>query len=345
MAVLEKTQHLETLMIRFGIAGFGLHAVRRLMPGFALAQNCKVTALSRRDRAKARENAATYGIPHVFASTEELSHCPEVDAVLVTTPNACHLLDILAAVAAGKPVLCEKPMGMNADECRQMVEAARGAGVLLGVAQVFRFEESTNRFRARVAAGDIGHPIFARSEFSYPGKHHGRTWLYNRSLSGGGPIADVGVHCIDALRYILADEPRRVSTLGRSDEHSGDVEAAAAMTLEFRRGALAMVLVSTRAQYRTPLEIVGDAGAIRAEDALNAEHPIKIELWRGGELAAEETISNRLAYAKQVDAFAAAVEGREEFPVPGKEGWRNQIVLDAAYRSLLSGKSEEVSEQ
>jgi predicted dehydrogenase len=322
-------------MIRFGIAGFGLHAVRRLMPGFALAHNCKVVALSRRDPDKARENAAAYGIPHIFASTAELSRCPEVDAVLVTTPNACHLQDVLISVAAGKPVLCEKPMGMNADECRQMVEAARSAGVLLGVAQVFRFEESTARFRERVSAGDIGRPIFARSEFSYMGMGHGRTWLYNRSLSGGGPISDVGVHCIDALRYILQDEPRRVSALGRSDEHSGDVEAAAVLTLEFRRGALATVMVSTRAQYRTPLEIVGDAGAIRADDALNAEHPIKIELWRGGALAAEETVSNRWAYAKQVDAFAAAVEGREPFPVPGEEGWQNQVILDAAYRSLL----------
>jgi predicted dehydrogenase len=331
-------------MIRFGIAGFGLHAVRRLMPGFALARDCRVVALSRRDQDKAREAAANYGIPHVFGSTEELSRCPEVDAVLVTTPNVCHLQDVLVAVAAGKPVLCEKPMGMNADECQQMVRAARAAGVLLGVAQVFRFEESIARFRERVAAGDIGRPIFARSEFSYPGLGHGRAWLYNRSISGGGPIADVGVHCIDALRYILQDEPRKVGALGGSDEHSGDVEAAAALTLEFRRGALATVLVSTRTHYRTPLEIVGEAGAIRADDALNAEHPIKIELWRGGKLAAEETVSNRLAYARQVDAFAAAVEGRELFAIPGEEGWQNQIILDAAYSSLLSGKSEKVPE-
>src|ERR1019366_6808538 len=130
-------------MIRFGIAGFGLHAVRRLMPGFALARNCKVVALSRRDSDNARETARQYGIPHgfAFASTEELSRCPEVDAVLVTTPNACHLQDVLTAKAAGKPVLCEKPMGMDADECRQMVEAGGGASVLLGVAQGFRFEE------------------------------------------------------------------------------------------------------------------------------------------------------------------------------------------------------------
>ena len=329
-------------MIRFGIAGFGLHAVRRLMPGFALAQNCRVVALSRRDANKAREAAAQYGIPHIFASTEELSRCPEVDAVLVTTPNACHLQDVLTAVAAGRPVLCEKPMGMDADECRQMVETARNAGVLLGVAQVFRFEESAARFRERVAAGDIGRPIFARAEFSYPGLGNPRTWLYKRSVAGGGPIADVGVHCIDALRYILQDEPRRVTALGRSDEQSGDVEAAAVLTLEFQRGTLAMVMVSTRAHYRTPLEIVGESGVLRAEDALNVERPVKLELWRDGQRVAEETVSNQLAYARQADSFAAAIEGREVFPAPGQQGWQNQVILDAAYRSLSSEKSEEV---
>jgi predicted dehydrogenase len=329
-------------MIRFGIAGFGLHAVRRLMPGFALARNCKVIALSRRDPDKAREAASRFAIPHVFASTEELCRCPEVDAVLVTTPNACHLRDVLTAVAAHKPVLCEKPMGMNADECAEMVEAARRADVLLGVAQVFRFEESTARFRARIAAGEIGRPIFARAEFSYPGSGHPRTWLYNRAIAGGGPMADVGVHCIDALRYILQDEPRVVSALGRSDEQSGDVEAAAAVTLQFDRGTLATVLISTRAQYRTPLEIVGDAGVIRADDALSVERPVTLELWRDGQPVTKETVSNWMAYARQVDSFASALEGSEAFPAPGEEGWRNQIILDAAYRSMTTGNSEKV---
>lgn len=334
-------------MIRFGIAGFGLHAVRRLMPGFALARNCKVVALSRRDAHKAREAAAQYSIPHIFASTEELCRCPEVDAVLVATPNACHLQDVLTAVAAGRPVLCEKPMGMDAEECRRMVEAARNADVLLGVAQVFRFAESTARFRERISAGDIGQPIFARAEFSYSGAGHARTWLYNRAIAGGGPIADVGVHCIDALRYILQDEPRRVSALGHSDERglgeqSGDVEAAAVLALEFQRGTLATVLVSTRAHYRTPLEIVGDAGVLRANDALNVEQSIFLELWRAGQRVAEETVSNQLAYARQADSFAAAVEGREVFPVLGQQGWQDQLILDAAYSSLSSGKSEEI---
>ena len=330
-------------MVRFGIAGFGLHAVRRLMPGFVLAQNCKVVALSRRDQQKARDVAAQYHIPHIFASTEELCRCPDVDAVLVTTPNVCHLADVLTVVGARKPVLCEKPMGMNADECRQMVESARKAGVLLGVAQVFRFEESTRRLRERIASGEIGKLVFARAEFSFSFNHHARTWINDRSIAGGGPISDVGVHCIDALRYILQDEVQRVSAIGRSDERSGDVEAAAILTFEFRQGTLATVLVSTRAQYRTPLEFVGADGALRADDGLTVDRPITIELWRDRELVGSESVSNHLAYARQVDSFSRAVEGSESFPVRGEVGWQNQIILDAAFRSMMSGKTEPVT--
>lgn len=329
-------------MIRFGIAGFGLHGDRRLMPGFELATKCKAVALARRDAKKAVESARQYGLKHAFTSTEELCRCPEVDAVFVTSPDVCHLPDVLACVRAGKPVLVEKPMGMNTEECRQMVEAARKAGVLLGVAHCFRFEESTAWLRERVSAGAIGHVTFARAEFSYPGSGHARTWLYDRAIAAGGPIADVGVHCVDTLRYVLQDEPRRVSAVARSDAQSGNVEAAAILTLEFSRGTLATVQVSTRAEYRSPVEFVGDAGFMRALDGLTVDQPVKLELWRDRQLVTEETVSNHLAYARQVDAFAAAIEGSEKFPVVGEEGWKNQLILEAAYRSLSSGKSEEV---
>jgi predicted dehydrogenase len=330
-------------MIRFGIAGFGLHAVRRLMPGFALAQNCRVTALSRRDAAKARQSAQQFGIPSVFASSADLSRSPDVDAVFVATPNAAHLSDVLAAVAAGKPVLCEKPMGINAAECRRMVEAARRAKVLLGVAQVFRFEESTQRLRERLAAGQIGTPVFARCEFSFPGAAgHARTWLFDKSIAGGGPVADIGVHCIDALRYILQDEVARVSARGVAHRNTPDIENAAALTLEFSRGTLGVVLCSFRAEYRSPMELTGEAGVLRANDCLNVEKPIAVELLRGGTVVDSETVSNHMAYARQVDSFADAVEGKVEFPVPGEEGWQNQEILDAAYRSLQSGKVEDV---
>lgn len=330
-------------MIRFGILGFGLHAVKRLMPGFAEAKNCRVSALSRRKLQDARASAKQFEIPLAFDSAEELCKSKQVDAVFVATPNASHLADVLLALKHGKPVLVEKPMGMNAAECKQMVEAAHKAKLALGVAQVFRFEDSTARLRERVASHELGKLIFARSEFSYPGRNHARAWLNQRAVAGGGPVADVGVHCIDALRFILQDEVLRVSARTTADRESGDVESAAVLSLEFSRGVLGAVLVSTRAAYRTPLEIVGEGGVLRADDALNVEHSIRIELLREGEIVDSERVSNHLAYARQVDAFAAAVEGKVAFPVPGEEGWTNQMILDAAYRSAKSGKVEKVS--
>src|ERR1039457_7077015 len=123
-------------MIRFGIAGFGMHAVKRLMPGFAKAQRCRVSALSRRDLQRAKESARQFEIAHAFASTAELCACPEVDAVFVSSPDGLHHDDVLEAVRYGKPVLCEKPMAMNPQKALEMVQAARSAKVLLGVAQV-----------------------------------------------------------------------------------------------------------------------------------------------------------------------------------------------------------------
>jgi predicted dehydrogenase len=277
-----------------------------------------------------------------FDSAEKLCRSPQVDAVFIATPNACHLQDVLVASACGKPILCEKPMAMNADECRQMVEAARSAKVLLGIAQVFRFEDSTSWFRDQVTAGRIGNPVFARSEFSFRvDRTHPRAWINDPQIAGGGPVADVGVHCIDALRFVLQDEVRRVSAREIAG-HAGEVEAGAALLLEFSLGTLANVLVSFRAEYRTPLELVGETGVLRAENALTVDRPVHLELSRNGVVVETKTVSNQLAYARQVDAFAAAVDGKAEFPIPGEEGWRNQQILDAAYRSMKSGKTEDV---
>src|SRR5580765_7455573 len=171
-------------MIRFGIVGFGLHAVKRMMPAFSLAKNSKAVALSRRTMEKAKESSAKWNIPLAFDSAAELARSPEVDAVFVTTPNSCHKADVLTVIAAGKPVLCEKPLAMNASECKQMVNAAKKAGVPFGVAHIFRFEDSVNKIRDRVAVGQIGKPIFARSEFSFPGSAaHPRKWLHDMSVA------------------------------------------------------------------------------------------------------------------------------------------------------------------
>ena len=331
-------------MIRFGVVGFGLHAERRLMPGFLQSEKCSVSAISRRDRDKAIQSAEEYGVPHAFISTEELCGCEEVDAIFVTSPDALHHFDVLCAIEHGKPVICEKPMAMNGREAAEMVKAAENAEVLLGVAHVFRFEHSTRRFRERIAAGDIGRPVLARSDFCYSVTGHGRRWIYDPELACGGPIADVGVHCIDALRFVLDDEVVSVQTEAVTDEASRPFESTAIISLAFGSGAIGTVSVSTRSDYRTVLEVIGEEGTLIANDGLNVERPLVIEFSRGtgsGDAQYEEVV-NLDAYSKQVDAFASAMESDTLFEVPGREGLINQLILDAAYSSWKSGKRENV---
>ena len=298
--------------VRFGIAGFGLHAVKRLVPSFAGAEHSVLTALSRRDPEKARASAAQFGVPHYFSSTEALARCPDVDAVFIASPDALHLPDVLATVAAGKPVLCEKPMAKDAAEVEQMIAAATKAGVLLGVAHVFRFEDSTRRLRERITQSSIGLPLLARAEFCYPATESPRTWITDASLATGGPLADVGIHCIDALRFILNDEVVAVTCNAVQDERSGEIESSGTITLEFRRKTIATVGVSARAQYRTLLEFTGERGVLTAFDGLNVERPITLEFRPSADprRVEREEVSNHLAYIRQLDAFALAVRGQ-----------------------------------
>lgn len=328
-------------MIRFGIAGFGLHAVKRLTPAFACGKNVKLMALSRRNMRDARESATKYGVTLAFDSIEAMCASPDVDAIFVATPNRYHLANVLTAIRCGKPVLVEKPMAMNADECRQMVLTARNAGVMLGVAQVMRFYETLRVLRARVNAGEIGTPVFARCEFSFWGVNHARKWINDRSM-GAGAIADIGVHCIDTLRFTLQDEVAEVQARTMHDADSGDTDAAAILNLRFMKGTLSTVMVSMRAQYRTPIEVVGPLGVLRADDGLTIEHPVKIVLQNNGVTTEFEEVSNKSSYAQQLDAFADAIERGNPFAAPGEEGWRNQIIIDAAYESAAAGATMDV---
>ena len=181
----------------------------------------------------------------------------------------------------------------------------------------------------------------ARADFEAPLIASERTWINDPTLATGGPIADVGVHCIDTLRFVLGDEVRTVMARAHYDSR-WVVEASAALTLEFAGGTIATVAVSGRTPYRTLLEVSGEAGVLSGLNALNVEHPATLERRAAFEVLETTTVSNQQAYADQVDAFAAAIEAGRDFDIPGEEGWKNQLVLDAAFRSVKSGRVEAV---
>ena len=324
-------------MVRYGILGFGHHAVRRLMQGFAGASNAKLVGMWRRETAKAHDNATEFSIPHVFATPEELCASPEIDAVFVTSPDALHLSHVLMAAHHGKHVLCEKPMAMNAHEVERMLASAERHGVRLGVAQNMRYNVSLERMRAWVAEGNLGKPVLAQAQFAYSAKGSPRSWIYDPNLALGGPIGDVGIHCIDALRYVLQTDVTAVGTLAHVDTHSGSVESHAAIGLDFLSGAMGSVTVTTRSDYRTLVEITCEHGVIHCENGLTVDFPIDVVMRRGSEILIRESVSNADAYSRMLDGFSAWVEGRGEYRATGLDGLHNQLVLDAAYQSWRDG--------
>jgi predicted dehydrogenase len=342
-------------MVRYGILGFGHHGERRLAPAFEQAQNSQLTGIWRRNQERARENAEHFHIAQVFDSPEELCAASAIDVVFVASPDALHCEHTLLALRHGKAVLCEKPLAMRESEAIRMATAARAAGRAFGVAQNFRYNLSLERMRAMVAEGAIGQPVFASAHFCFLSRNSPRTWINDSGMACGGPIGDVGIHAIDALRFVLQQEVLTVSTIARdgqtrppneepppSPTSERELEESAALTLEFSRGALASIQVSFRAQYRTLVEVVGESGVLTAESGLTVDRPVTIVHHDAGKVIHQEVVSNADAYTRMLDAFSATVEGTGSFASTGDDGVQNQRILDAAFRSWHSGCRERI---
>ena len=327
------------MKIRFGFLGYGLHASRRLVPAFAKAQEAEATGFWRRNAEAAQADAQKTGMK-AYGSAEELCASAEIDAVFITSPDALHLEHARIAFAHGKAVLCEKPLAMNAGQAAEMQAAAEAAGTLFGVGQNFRYNHSLEFMRDQIAAGRIGVPQIAHAQFNYLANLATRTWIADAALACGGPIADVGVHCIDALRFILQDEVKTISVLASSDAHSGELEAMATMQMQMRSGMYANVATSARSPYRTLLEVVGSEGVLIAENGLTVDRPVDVVLRKGGEVLETTILDNGDGYVRMLDAFAQAMRGDGVFAASGADGVTNQRILDAAFRSWHSGMRE-----
>ena len=327
-------------MVRYGILGFGHHAIKRLIPAFAATQHSRLTGIWRRGREKAVQNVRDYTIEHLFETPDELCASPEIDAVFVASPDALHLQHVLIAFRHGKPVLCEKPLAMSAPQVEEMLTAQAKAGVAFGVAQNMRYNASTQVMRDWIAECRIGTPALAHSQFCYSAERSPRDWIYDPTLALGGPIGDVAIHCVDGLRFVLGNDVSEVATLAHTDDNSGAVESHAVIALQFANGVMGSVTVTTRGEYRSLIEVTGEAGVISCENGLTVDHPVELVLSRNGEIVDRKQVSNADAYTRMLDSFACEVEGKGRYLASGRDGLHNQRVLDAAYESWRAGKKQ-----
>ncbi|MCA1622156.1 MAG: Gfo/Idh/MocA family oxidoreductase [Acidobacteria bacterium] len=319
-----------TRRVGWGLVGCGDIARRRVAPALRDLENCELVGVSRADAARAEGFAAEFDARRWHADWRDLLIDPEVEAVYVATPIHLHAEQAVAAAEAGKHVLCEKPMALNAAECERMNAAAEHNGVRLGVAYYRRFYPVVARVAEILRSGEIGVAVFAQMnafERFDPAPDDPRRWLLDKKLSGGGPMFDFGCHRIEVLLNLFGP-PIQVRAVTSHLLLKRAVEDSACALFHFESGAQAVLSV-THAAHRPQdtLEIFGTLGSARA-DVLN-EGRLRVTSAEGSRVESHPPHTNY--HQPLIDDFArAVVEGRRP-RVDGRDGQTVSGILDLIY--------------
>jgi predicted dehydrogenase len=249
----------------WGLIGCGDIARKRVAPAVCDIPDCDLIAISRAQRELAEEFAGEFGARRWYDDWRELIADKDVDAVYIATPVNLHAEQTIAAAAAGKHVLCEKPMAMDVAQCDRMIATCRANGVKLCVAYYRHFYPVIGRIREIIEAGEIGAPIIAQInafEMFNPQPGQPRYWFVKKEQAGGGPMMDFGCHRIEVLMNIFG---RIKSTKGVVDSilYEREVEDTAIACFAFEKGARGILTVTHAAfESQDTLDIFGSRGSI-----------------------------------------------------------------------------------
>jgi len=328
--------------VRWGVLGAANIAIKKVIPAMQRGQWCEIVAIASRDLAGARQAAGSLGIPKAYGSYEELLADPEIEAIYNPLPNDLHLAWTVRAAEAGKHVLCEKPLTLNAAEARTMLEAESRAGVKIGEAFMVRTHPQWLRVRDLVRSGRIGELRAAMGFFSYFNCDPGN--IRNIRAAGGGGFYDIGCYPITSTRFIFAEEPRRVIAMLERDPEMQTDRLSSAM-LDYPSGQ-AIFTCSTQLVPYQRMHFLGTKGRIEVEIPFNApnDRPCRIFIDDGSDVSGggirTETFPICDQYTIQGDLFSQAIRSGTQVPVPAAHGLRNMLVIDALFRSAESGQWE-----
>jgi glucose-fructose oxidoreductase len=328
----------ESRKIRYALVGLGHIAQAAVLPGFAQAANSELAALVSGDAKKLKELQKKHPTAKTY-TYEKFDECladPAIDAVYIALPNDLHIDCALRAFAAGKHVLCEKPLAMHARDARQMIEAAAEHGVKLMTAYRLHYEPATLATLELVRSGRLGEPRYFSSTFSYQVTDPDNIRL---SLErGGGPVYDIGTYCINAARHLMGEEPVEVAAmLARSDDSRFDeVEETAAVILRFPRGRLASFVVSFGAGSASRCEFVGTKGRVILEPAFEYSEALKQTVVIDDK-PEEKSFVHTDQFGGEIEAFSQCILEDREPPSPGQEGLADVRIIKAIFAAARRG--------
>lgn len=319
-------------MIRIGILSTANIGLTQVVPAIQSASNCVVAAFASRDIKKAKRVAKQFAVPQAFGSYEELLASEEIDAVYIPLPTSQHIEWTLKAAAAGKHVLCEKPISLKAVEIKALIKARDKHGVIITEAFMITYHPQWLKVRDLITKGAIGNLRHVQASFSYYNvdAHNMR----NSVELGGGVIPDIAVYPVVATRFVTGAEPDKVlSSVDFDPEFKTDCYATVQAQFD---GFDLSFYVSTQLALRQSISFHGDKGFIELTAPFNSN------IYAGDELRLHNQSHSEVRtfsytginqYRLQVEAFARACAGKKQTLFSLEDSVSNQRVIDAIYKS------------
>jgi predicted dehydrogenase len=316
--------------LRIGILGAARIAPNAIIKPARDAEGAQVVAIAARDAGRATEYAARHGIPTVHPDYAALLADDGVDAVYNPLPNGLHGRWTIAALRAGKHVLCEKPFTANADEAREVAAVAEETGLVVMEAFHYRYHPVAQRMAEIVSSGELGPLREVGANFCFPLPRFSDI-RYRWDLAGGA-MMDAGCYAVHMVRMLGGAEPEVVSA--RAKPRGADVDRAMRAELAFPGGHTGRIACSMWSSdvLRINARVVGERGEMRVFNPLapQVHHRIAVRTSEGRRV---ERLSRRPSYAYQLDAFTAAVAGLGPVLTDPADSIRNMTVIDAVYRA------------
>ena len=320
--------------VRWGIVSTAHIGTQKVIPGIMKSAHSEVVAIASRDIGRARAAAAELGIPKAYGSYEEMLADPEIDAIYNPLPNHLHVPVTIAATKAGKHVLCEKPIGLNAADAERLRECPKDRLVL--EAFMVRFHPQWLRARDIVRSGELGEIRAIRAVFSYYNVDPAN--VRNIAEIGGGGLLDIGCYPIVGSRFIFGSEPQRVVSLVERDPDF-KTDMLASVIADFGGGRQMSFVCSTQSVGHQKFEVIGTRGRLEIVIPFNAppDTPTALLIDAGAtmdtSLARREIIPACDQYTEQAEAFALAVLGKQPLPYGIDDAIQNMRILDAIFAS------------
>ena len=314
------------MVCNWGVLGAGFIANRAMIPAVQQSSNARVVALASRDEQRGREAARRYGIERVYSDYAALLDDAEVQVVYIALPNHLHREWTIRAAHAGKHVLCEKPLALNAAECDEMISTCHSLKVLLMEAVMYRFHPRMQALKQMIASGEAGELRFIHTAFSFPFATPGNYRAHPHF--GGGALLDVGSYCINAARWLAGSEPTAIHPLFSYSHNAIDLSSSA--ILEFGAQVSAHVQCSFAAAEHQVIEVVGTEAAITAPLAFTAwrDDTTALHIQRGAVFDLRE-FAPADPYRLMVEHFTECVLGKASLMFPPEDGRVTLRVLDA----------------